>query len=114
MDFRRLTSPAALVVAGLLAGCVGTYTPTTQVRTMSVEEQKIDIARQRDAGRIGYAEAVRRQYAIQRANYALTPGEETFWQVSAREAARVDAREITPAEYQRRVREAYARYGRPR
>ncbi|WP_181703953.1 hypothetical protein [Chthonobacter albigriseus] len=103
------------LLAGTLAGCVGFGPPpTTAVRAASIEDQKKDIAILRNQGRIGYAEAARRQYAIERSSYRLSPDEERFWQISMAEAARVDARQITPDEYQRRVQVAYARYVRPR
>lgn len=104
------TALACLALALALPACVpssGTVKPLT---VASVEDQKKEIARQRDAGEIGYAEAARRQYAIQTANYSLTPGEHAFWQASISEANRVDGGEISPVEYQQRVKAAYARY----
>lgn len=103
-------SVAFSTLAFAVAGCVAGGKPVTPMTVVPVEEQKKEIARLRDAGRIGYAEAARRQYAIQTANYTLSPGEHAFWQASITEAARVDSGEIPPAEYHQRVRIAYARH----
>lgn len=99
---------AAVLTASLMGACVSVAPPTTVTR-VSIEDQKRDIARQRDLGRIGYLEAARRQYAIQQANYTLTPGEEAFWRESMAQAALVDQGRISPEEYRRRIQIAYSR-----
>ena len=104
----RMQIVAAVLLASVTTACVSMAPPTT-VTQVSVEDQKRDIARLRDQGRITYLEAARRQYAIQQANYTLTPGEEAFWRESIAQAALVDRGRITPAEYRRRVQIAYSR-----
>jgi predicted DNA-binding protein (UPF0251 family) len=109
--FRSSTAFAAALVAGLLAAaCVPTGQPMTAAPQLSVEQRKMDVARLRDAGKISYEEAARRQFAIQRNAYALTDGELSFWRASIEYAMMVDSRAISKAEYRRLVAEAYDIY----
>ena len=73
-------------------------------------EQKRAIAELRDQGVIGYEEAARRQYEVQRTTYALTAGEVAYWNAAFQIAALVDSGQIDRAEYQRRIQLAYAQY----
>jgi hypothetical protein len=100
----------ALLVGVGLAACVPSRQPPTVIAQSSVEERKMEVARMRDAGRISYEEAARRQFAIQRNAYALTDGEMSFWRASIEYAQMVDRGRITPAEYRARVQQAYARF----
>jgi hypothetical protein len=86
---------AAVLMLMLSAGCVATDRPTTKVVMQSVEEQKKDVAVLRDRGQISFEEAARRQFEIQRANYALTEGEFAFWRASIEYAMQVDRGQIT-------------------
>ena len=74
----------------------------------AAEDQKRAIANMRDAGYISYEEAARRQYEIQRNTYPMSPAEHAYWNAAFGIAAMVDRRQITPAEYQVRIRAAYA------
>ena len=104
----KVSAAAALLLAVLpLAACVSAPPPTTVVQ-VSVEDQKKEIARLRNTGAIGYEEAARRQYAIQRGAYSLTASEVGFWETSIALAREVDRRRLTPADYQARVQAAYA------
>jgi predicted DNA-binding protein (UPF0251 family) len=100
----------AILAVPLLAGCVPTGQPMTAAPQLSVEQRKMDVARLRDAGKITYEQAARRQFGIQRNAYALTDGEISFWRASIEYAMMVDRRQITPEEYRRRVAEAYDLY----
>jgi hypothetical protein len=106
-----VTKVAAALVAGLLmAGCVGVDRPTTKTAVLSVEEQKKEIASLRDRGVINFEEAARRQFEIQRNNYALSEGEYSFWRASIEYAKQVDEGRITVAQYRQLTAEAYARF----
>lgn len=99
---------AALLAALSLGACVAGPPPAgTPVVRLSVEDQKKDIALQRDRGLIGFEEAARRQYAIQRNAYRLSPGETAFWETSIGYAREVDSGRMSPAEYKVRVQQAY-------
>ncbi|MBH0237731.1 hypothetical protein [Methylobrevis albus] len=103
---------AAVLLALLLSACVATRPalPPSSTMIQSVEDQKRDIAVRRNRGEIFFADAARQQYAVQKANYSLTPNEERFWAESIANASLVDSRRITPQEFHNRVRVLYARY----
>jgi hypothetical protein len=100
--------PFAIAVAALALGaCVQT---TARVDpTLSPDDQKREIALQRERGEITYAEAARQQYAIEQATVTLTPQQQAFWQESIGIAAAVDAGQISREDYRARVAEAYSR-----
>lgn len=98
---------AALGLSLSLAGCMSA--PAERPLVGSIEDQKREIAAQRDRGEIGYAEATQRQYVLQSATYSLTPGEEAFWRESLRLSAEVDAGGLSPADYRGAIQVAYAR-----
>ncbi|HUG62624.1 MAG TPA: hypothetical protein VMP03_12305 [Methylomirabilota bacterium] len=100
----------ALAASLTLSGCVIGRQPPTVIEQSSVEQRKMDVARLRDAGRISYEEAARRQFAIQRNAYTLTDGEMAFWRASIEYATMVDRRQITPAQYRFQVQQAYVTY----
>jgi hypothetical protein len=107
----RFAAPVAVLAVFLvLPGCIPTTQPPTTAMKMSVEERKMDVARLRDRGVIGYEEAARRQFAIQRNAYTLTEGEMAFWRASIEYAMQVDRGRITRDEYRRRVDAAHARF----
>jgi hypothetical protein len=106
---KKTTIIAVLAAALSLAACVSTPLPPSSTRIAVVENQKKDIAIERNAGRISYEEAARRQYAIERASYALRASEVNFWQEAISLARAVDENRISRAEYQRRIQIAYAR-----
>lgn len=103
---------AAVLLAVSLSACVAARPalPPSSSPIAAVENQKRDIAVRRDRGEIFFADAARQQYAVQKANYALTPNEERFWAESIANASLVDSRRITPQEFHTRVRALYARY----
>ncbi|BBE73321.1 hypothetical protein [Oharaeibacter diazotrophicus] len=108
MVFKGLA--AVVLAASVLAGCVATDRPTTDVKLDTVEASKRDIAALRDRGAISFEEAARRQFAIQRNFYALTDGEYSFWRASIEYARDVDARRITPKRYRELTAIAYHDY----
>lgn len=102
---------ATALATALLAGCVATDRPTTtQTQLLPIEAQKKEIAQLRDRGTISYEEAARRQFEIQRANYALSDGEVSFWRASIEYARQVDSRQIKKSDYRRLVAAAYQYY----
>ncbi|WP_139315276.1 hypothetical protein [Mongoliimonas terrestris] len=108
---KRVRLTAALALAAVTAACVASPRPVTRVASppLTVEDQKKDIAIARDRGLIGFEEAARRQYAIQRTNYRLSPGEVRFWEASIVEARKVDQGALTPDQYKQRVQALYSR-----
>ena len=116
----RNSLAAAVLAALVVTGCVATDKPTTTVRLPTVEEQKREIAGLRERGVVTYEEAARRQFEVERNNYALSEGEFAFWRASLEYARQVDARQITPADYRRLTAAAYQDYvvlkkpGKPR
>lgn len=97
------------LLALALSACVSAP-PTSTAPQASIEDRKKEIAILRDKGAIGFEEAARRQYAIQRGAYALSPGEVAFWEESIGHARAVDQRRLSPAGYKARVQAAYARH----
>ncbi len=107
-----LTRSAVLAAAALLlAGCVQPDRPTTSsAQLLNAEAQKKEVAQLRDRGVIGFEEAVRRQFEIQRAYYALTEGEMSFWRASIEYGHQVDRKEIKKADFFRLRDAAYQYY----
>ncbi|WP_181706398.1 hypothetical protein [Chthonobacter rhizosphaerae] len=109
---------ASVAVAALASACVASPQATvrapapTAARPLSPEDQKKDIAIARDRGLIGFEEAARRQYAIQRENYSMTRGDVRFWEASIAEARKVDQGLLTPDDYKRRVQVLYSQNAR--
>ncbi len=103
---------AALAAAALvLAGCVQPdRPPPSSAQLLNAEAQKKEIAQMRDRGKITFEEAARRQFEIQRAYYALTEGEMSFWRASIEYAHQVDRREISQADFFRLRDAAYQYY----
>lgn len=104
---------AAIAVTGaVLAGCQST-TPGTQQAALQVDMNRLRI--ERDAGRISYTEWAERTDAAMRANVVLSPEQERAIDSRSQLARRVDAGEITPAQFEaesaRMLRQLKARAG---
>lgn len=89
---------ATIAVSGAaLAGCQST-TPGTQQAALQVDLNRL--RSERDAGRISYSEWAERTGAAARANVVLPPEQERAINDRSQLARRVDAGEISPAQFE--------------